>query len=99
MHVCNSSTQEGKKGLGLLKTHTKISTKNYIYSESVSCWIMSTAGLMFFKSLHLLIKMESWGASLNGYVSTKELPYLRLRKHCRRRGRKIVKAKESGSLL
>lgn len=70
MHVCNSSTQEGKKGFGLLKhTHKKTKgIKSYIYSESVS---LSTAGLMFCKSLCLLIKMESWGASLNGYISTK----------------------------
>lgn len=93
MHVCNSSTHEGKKGLGFLKhTHKqKVSKITFIQSQFhyVNCWIM------FFKSLRLLIKMESWGASLNGYVSTKELPYLRLRKHCRRKSRKIVKAKES----
>lgn len=82
-----------RKGLGFSNTHTnKKYQKLHLFRVS---FIMSTAGLMFFKSLRLLIKMESWGASLNGYVSTKELPYLRLRKHCRRKSRKIVKAKES----
>lgn len=91
------STQEDKTGgywaqgqPGLLKTNKQNKANAYLTESKVHLFkvsfIMSSARLMLFKSLCM-----SMGSSVLMDTSTKYLPHLRLRKHCRKRGQKDCK--------